>query len=497
MQALSTKSPSPGFTIVEVVIAVVVLGVLSVIIIGPLGDFYSNILTTLGRTSQETDTRSTLRTIERELTNNVGFIGTYATQTPLGMNGSDSWNYRGDGVGKRVLIAQTYATDKASNDSARLPIFVKPSNGDCHSPADIAVVTEVYFIAPDTANTSQNNLYRRTMLPSTNSADYCDANGNSNVLPYQRQSCTTGCATSDAVLLRGITKMDIDYYSPTSLTIPSVLSTDTADKSDVVKAADRLKVTIQTDRINQGKNVTDTAYLWIDAGILTSLAAGSSDAGASTDSSTTDPSQGSILQYYGSDGTYTIPATANYIDIVLIGGGGGGQGGGTLNSAGHGGSSGSWNYTTLQRGVDIDTKVKQLSVSIGGGGTGGRGFATGFDYTLLGPENGTQGGSTTVNQVIPGGLDPTDLSVLWNGIVATGGGGGRGLPNNNDVPGFKAVPYNFYYLGRSYTAGPPGANAASDGTAPGGSGAGGKGAIGFVAGKAANGAPGGAWIRAY
>lgn len=514
MQALSTKFRSPhsaGFTLVEVLIVLTVMAVLTPVIFVTFDSFYTNTMTSIGKTVQDTDTRSALNMMERELANNAGFLPSMETDEPFGVGSTGTdWTYRGDSAERRVLIARTYATSESQGSAVRLPIFMKPISGTCGSvQTEPAVVTHVYFVGKDPNSPSAPNeiynLYRRSLLPSSDPTSYCGG------VPHLKQSCAVGvtnsaCAATDALLVRDVSSMRIDYYESPNAPSPSVASTDSTDRAVFVSDARMAKITLQTKRKVQGSDKLSTATLRLEAGTLTSLTSGGTSPGADPDG---DPSGGSAaLRYFASNSTFTIPTGANYIDLVLMGGGGGGQGGGGLNSGGHGGSSGNWSYVTLQRGVDIDTAVRLLSVTIGDGGQGGDGYASGWNYTLLGAQIGRQGGATAVTAVIPddpSGLGPMPLRIEWQGMSATGGAGGRGLPNNNLTSGNKAVPFDVFYLGRQYTAGNPGRSVADGasssqpaelGTSPGGAGAGGKGCFLGCA-RGGNGAAGGAWIRTY
>lgn len=511
MQALLTNiraSRQAGFTIIEIVVIVTVMAILTPVVMTTFASFYTSTITSFSQSTQDTDTISALRMMERELANNAGFLASVEVETPLGMDSTGTdWSYQGGGVDKRVLISRTYATTEGLNNQNRLPIFMRPTGDTCgFVQTEPAVVTHVYFVGKDpnspAAPNEKFNLYRRTILPSTDPADYCGGT------PYLKQSCAIGvtnsrCGTTDALLARDVSSLKVDYYASASASTPSVTSDDTVDRSALVNAARLAKITLETKRRVEGNNKLSTATSRIEGGVLVSMTAGGSAPGTDPN---TDPSGGSAtLRYFDTNGTFTIPSGANYIDIVMIGGGGGGQGGGGLNSGGHGGSSGNWSYTTLQRDVDIDRDVTRLSVSIGNGGQGGDGYASGWNYTLLGAQIGTQGGTTSVSAVIPddpSGLGPKPLKVEWSGMSATGGAGGRGFPNNNLTSGKRAVPFDIFYLGRQYTAGIPGtsrtdgAPSTQPGVSPGGAGAGGQGCF-LNCGRGANGASGGVWIRTY
>ncbi len=511
MQAMFAKQRQSGFTVIEVLIVSFVIGVLTVPIMGALGDLYTSTYVTLGKTTQDTDTRVAMRTIEDSIKNNVGFLGAKEVDTPLGVGGTgDDWTYLGAGTGQRALIVQTYATDKPTTDPTYMPVFMKSSSGDCTARAEIAIVTQVYYLQRDSTvpagGAGQYDLYRRTILPSTTLTDYCKADGTGNVMPIQRQTCMSGCTSKDALLVRGVSAFNIDYYTDAVASFVSVASTDSTDKSVIVKDARAAKVTIETTRKIQGELAKSTATGNIVAGMNFSLITGTT--GAVDTYSSTDPTGGSPCgsTEYVTAGTftYTIPACAKYIDVVLIGGGGGGQGGASMltRSHGKGGSSGEWSYTTLQRGADIDNAVERLRIVVGGGGGGGSGFGQNM-ATLLGGGNGTRGGNTTAEQITPttpglNGPEPVPLAVSWTGLTAAGGSAGYGY-GENDYKASWAVPKTLNYLGKAYAAGAPGEAVNTPGLAPGGGGAGGR----YQANLSSNGQPGAAgaqgraWIRVY
>ncbi|AEL98044.1 minor tail protein [Mycobacterium phage Eureka] len=158
-----------------------------------------------------------------------------------------------------------------------------------------------------------------------------------------------------------------------------------------------------------------------------------------------------------------IPAWANAVDLIAVGGAGGGRQG-SLTSNGEGGDPGKWAAVTLLRDVDFSgTTIIEFNPGAGGsGGTGvgGKGGASTFtvgDYTLT----------------AEGGGGGTSLSLLGTPV-------GRG-------------PAALEYNGETYVAGADQKVFSGPGQAPGGAGNGGD----RFFNNGGPGARGGGWVRFY
>lgn len=95
---------SNGFTIPELIITITVLTLLTPVVIFGLGNFYQDNITSLAKTTQDTDMRSALNTISNDLRTTTGFRASLnvASVTPLGSNnnatGNNNWSYCGIGT---------------------------------------------------------------------------------------------------------------------------------------------------------------------------------------------------------------------------------------------------------------------------------------------------------------------------------------------------------------------------------------------------------------
>lgn len=281
---------SSGFTIVEIAVVVTVISLLTGVVLQTLGGFYNDNVISLGKTSQDTNTRGVLRSIEKEIMDSGGFVTDAAVAKPLGRDDGTSWSYRGNDPSlpgydagqktNRVLMATTTATDKAATDDKRLPVFIDSGSGCDFSVSPIAQNLLVYFVAKNTT-TGKYDLYRRTITNYTGGTLCNCATLNPNPsgckTPYQSETCSNAalksgtysgtCKLADADLLRDIDSFTVDYYtSPeTSTPIVNEYNGTTATKN-LIKAAKAIKITVGTDDFINGKLVLNTATIRISLG---------------------------------------------------------------------------------------------------------------------------------------------------------------------------------------------------------------------------------------
>lgn len=223
-----------GFTLIELMVALIGMSVLATMVFYSLGDLYTDNISSLGKTTQSTSTLGVLQSIENDLASTSGWTTSLAVPVPLGPTNNtvnpETWNFCGtngasdcNSSPNRVLIAYTNATDKAPTDATRLPVFANTAgNCDPNSPINTVKVAQIYFVAPDLTVANQNDLYRRTVV---NPANDTICNG---VTPYQKNSCApsvmsqAGCKDSggtahqDAVLLTNVSAFNVDYYTAAS-----------------------------------------------------------------------------------------------------------------------------------------------------------------------------------------------------------------------------------------------------------------------------------------
>gem|GEM_PF-4340786 len=178
-------------------------------------------------------------------------------------------------------------------------------------------------------------------------------------------------------------------------------------------------------------------------------------------------------QVFSANGSVTIPAWADHIDVIAVGGGGGGKGGrsGALNSDGTGGGAGTWATRTLNKGADF-AAGQTISVTVGQGGLGGAGSA----FTV-----GDDG-------------RPGTNSIARVGAIAVTAGGGRGSTSPNR---WGNAPGNYTLKGITYIGGVTLPSSGAPGGEPGAGGTGGKGIFLTSVDDGTRGGNGRVWIRAY
>lgn len=236
----SSNKSQRGFTIVELLVVLSVLGILIGLVMVTLANFYLSNLKTLNQTIQSSDTRSALGTIEKNLSLTSGFLASIGSLAdPYGPStGIATWTFRGDNpvssapvTKPTILIAQAYATS-TSNTLVYYP---------CGETLNPVKNTLIYYVKNKT-------LYRRTITPANTCAatpiaqkPTCSSSGVGSGFP--------SCLGSDAVLLTDVSTFKIDYYDKAidSAPLNTYSQTDPA-----IQDTDSIRVTIETERTING-----------------------------------------------------------------------------------------------------------------------------------------------------------------------------------------------------------------------------------------------------
>jgi hypothetical protein len=134
----------------------------------------------------------------------------------------------------------------------------------------------------------------------------------------------------------------------------------------------------------------------------------------SVPAASTSPTRRTLV--FTSSTTWTVPTSALYVDVMVVGGGSGGQGGqGT--SSGSGGQGGSGGAITMQKDISL-SGVSTVSIVVGAG------------------SNGTVGGTTSV------GSTPSQAGYSAFGTYVYSGGGFMSYSGTPAYKGTNNFPYN-------------------------------------------------------
>jgi prepilin-type N-terminal cleavage/methylation domain-containing protein len=239
MRHLSARSNTRGFTLIEVIVVITVAAILTPIVLNALGDYYYANIYSLQQTTQNTDARSVLRSVEDDLAYSPGFLASFNAPDPLlgpsnSTGGSRSWIANRD-----KLIATTYTTATVSGQ--RVPVIdQRTPSDDCSQPEAGMMLrtTIIYFVATDLNDSSVSNLYRRTIVgdpaslcpgtPTTfNQKTTCRANVTAGVCARSTQ---TGV---DAVLMRDIDSITLQYFAQPNDTTPMSATANPASATAV------------------------------------------------------------------------------------------------------------------------------------------------------------------------------------------------------------------------------------------------------------------------
>lgn len=199
---------SRGFTIVELLVTMVVAGILTGLLFGPMSDIYRGSTSSMRKASVDANGHSALGLIQDTVLYSSQFLSSAADATK---SGGGSWSSTNGG---NVLITSNFATtiernaDTAGNRKLTLA-------GDC---ATKLTNTYVFFL-----DTATNSLYRRTLTPTTG--------GICGTTPLgQKRTCAKGvanavCQATDALISSNISGFTVNFYTtPNGSTVASPIT---------------------------------------------------------------------------------------------------------------------------------------------------------------------------------------------------------------------------------------------------------------------------------
>ena len=258
---------SSGFTLVEVL-------VISPIIILFIGSFIALLVNLTGeslvtreRNVAIYDSQTALDDIKADVSQATGFLtSTGPLTSPQGKNDSGTAFTDTNSSAADTLIIKKAATSKTTNDSSREPIYL--GAGSCDSRNPIYSYYVVYFVAddPETTDTADRALFKRTILPAQVAC----------ATPVQKGSCKAAgsgvCQTRDERLVGGIPDtvagFDVKYYSngvgPTETGAGT--ATDVSVSMSVAKQAAGNSINYGSEARTSSSNIQPVSGRTLDSG---------------------------------------------------------------------------------------------------------------------------------------------------------------------------------------------------------------------------------------
>ena len=261
MQHTKRQADQKGFTIVELIVVIVVLGGVFPLLMSLLLGAYTDAFNTADRVKSNSEVMQAVWYMD----DNIRVASAYNATVPSqftdaygprnnGTAGAEAWSYKGSASTSRVLITQSYATSANPLSTSRQPVFVSSADFDCttqmYYQPQLTFIT-VYFVKDGT-------LYRRILTDTTTAL--CAGN-----TQQQKKTCppyiTTGrhssCEANDEVLATNVTNFSVEYFQTTQAgsDVP-VDPSYTSNDSTILSSADYAKVTITTSL--KGGDVVNT-----------------------------------------------------------------------------------------------------------------------------------------------------------------------------------------------------------------------------------------------
>lgn len=255
-----SSNKSHGFTIPELIVAILAISILTIIVFDTLGTYYYSNTTSLGITTQDTDTRTALRQIESDLSiGSVFYDSAVVSSSELGPKdqagltvASDrQWTVNWDSASTgNMILASTIATTTSGD-----MVALTANSGDCGpDKANFMKNLAVYFV-------KNNVLYRRTIVnwSSDGSTPTPCAGYTPNTQTAQKTSCapsvsSSQCVSKDAVLARNVSSLQVKFYTSPTSSAPVTASSDLA-------SAKTVDITVSTTKKINGASKASSAKL--------------------------------------------------------------------------------------------------------------------------------------------------------------------------------------------------------------------------------------------
>ena len=191
-----------GFTILEVLIALPIASMLSILVASTMFNQYGELLQGAARSRLRMEGEILLLSLEDELLFTTDFATGKSTDLTDANAPSGGWTYNTTPTDTLIVYETALTADRRDPDRE----FVYKKAGNCSSSYNIAINNLIYFTKPNTID-NYRTLYRRTLVPQYTT---CGVN-------YKTQTCPAGsvaspCVGEDAKLSDKVVDFQVEYF---------------------------------------------------------------------------------------------------------------------------------------------------------------------------------------------------------------------------------------------------------------------------------------------
>lgn len=202
-----------GFTLLEVLIALPIATMLSLILATTMFDQYGELLQGAARSRLRMEGEILLLSLEDELLFATDFATGKSSDLTDNNAPTGGWTYNTSPTDTLIVYETALTADRRDPDRD----FVYKKTGSCSSSYNIAINNLMYFTTPNTGD-NYRTLYRRTLTPQY---ETCGTN-------YKQQTCppasiASPCASGDSLLSDKVVDFQLQYFGEdnTALSSPS------------------------------------------------------------------------------------------------------------------------------------------------------------------------------------------------------------------------------------------------------------------------------------
>lgn len=210
------KNKRSGFTILEILIALPLVTILSVVISSTVFNQYGQLLQGSARARLRVEGETTLLSLEDELLFTTNFA--IGKSTDLVDVNAPSGGWTDNTTPTETLIIYETALDADRRDPNR--DFIYKKQGSCGSSYNIAINNIMYFTT-DNPGDKYRTLYRRTLVP-----QYVTCGINFKTQTCPRTALASPCVQVDAELSNKVVDFQLSYFDENNIEVTNPLNAE-------------------------------------------------------------------------------------------------------------------------------------------------------------------------------------------------------------------------------------------------------------------------------